>query len=172
MGFQFFLHGDPGRAAEPGFDHQPPCGGGGVTIPIGDIFDILPELIEHLTENPLAGGSVKTKAAGRIMKDLAWREPAQAAQSSVIELMGDQFQIEGDGNFPVQALHLYNTTRKIYDQTPIEYLFLEECILGLIVIVIQGGNNLFPCKRIACVITSIVNHKSQSSRIIPDRIPF
>jgi hypothetical protein len=83
----FFLDGDPGLAAEPGLDHQPPCGGGGVTIPIRDAFDILPELSEHLTENSLAGSSVKTKAAGRVMKDLARCEPAQAAQSSVIEKM-------------------------------------------------------------------------------------
>lgn len=67
-----------------------------MAVPNGHTLDILPELIEHFTENLLAGSSVQSQAAGRVVIDLAGGALVQAAQAAVIELVSGQFHLEGD----------------------------------------------------------------------------
>ena len=83
------LHGDPTLAAEPGFhDHAP----GGVEVvagPLRHALGILPVLFEHFTENPFTGGGMEPQSAVWIMIELTGSQATDAAQSPVIELVGD-----------------------------------------------------------------------------------
>jgi hypothetical protein len=93
----FFRYGNPTLAAEPGLHDQTPRGVGGVAIPLGHTFDILPELREHFTENPLAGRSVQSKPTGRVMINLAPGQAPQTAQPPVVESMRGQFHLDRYG---------------------------------------------------------------------------
>ena len=94
----FFPYGDPALAAEPGFHDQPPCGSGSVDVPSGHTLDTMPELIEYFTEYPLAGSSVQSKTASRVMIDLARGTLAEAAQATMIELVSGQLYLDAHGN--------------------------------------------------------------------------
>ena len=83
----FFRYEDPALAAKPGFHDQAPGGVGGVAVPNGHTLNILPELIEDFTENPLAGRTVQSNSASRIVIDLTGGALAQTAQPAVIELV-------------------------------------------------------------------------------------
>ena len=98
---RFFGNGDPTLAAKPGFHDQTPSGVGGVAVPLRHTLDIVPELFEDFTENPLAGSSVQLKAASRVMINKAGCLAAEAAQGPMIELMGGQFDLDGERKLEV-----------------------------------------------------------------------
>jgi len=92
MGWLVLADGDPSLGAEPGFHDEAPSGVQVVAGPLGHTLDILPVLVEIFTKNRFPGGGAQ--AAVGIMLELAGRQPAEAAQAAMIELMGDQLDLE------------------------------------------------------------------------------
>src|SRR3974390_2286495 len=97
MVFCFSGDGNPALAAKPGFHDQAPGGAEGVAVPYRHGFDIMPELLAHITENPLAGKTVQSEGTGRVVIDLAGGAVTEAAQAAVVEAMGGQFELDTDG---------------------------------------------------------------------------
>jgi len=69
--------GDPTLVAKPGFHDERPGGVCVAAVPIGHTLDIVPELLEYFTENPLAGrpgrGCAAQAAQPTVIEDWRWK---------------------------------------------------------------------------------------------------